>query len=62
MPPTVTCEEELRVYHWRVRRCLELGFTLVQSRRLAENGADWHEAQVLLAAGCPSRLVYRLLK
>jgi hypothetical protein len=54
-------EEAVRVFHWRVRRFRSLEFTLWQSRRLAEMGADWHEAERLLDAGCPAHVVFDLL-
>ena len=54
-------EEAVRVFHWRVRRFRGLEFTLWQSRRLAEEQASWHEAETLLAAGCPAWLVFDLL-
>jgi hypothetical protein len=53
--------EATRVYRWRVCRFLELGFTLRQARRLADSVAGWHEAEALLAAGCPVDLVFDLL-
>jgi hypothetical protein len=54
-------EEAARVFHWRVRRCRSLGFTLWQARRLAEEQASWHEAEALLMAGCPLHVVFDLL-
>jgi hypothetical protein len=57
----VVDEEATRVYHWRVHRFRELGFTLWQSRRLADRQVDWHSAQTLLVAGCPIDLVFDIL-
>lgn len=54
-------EEAVRVYHWRVRRFLELGFTLRQARTLAGGDADWHEAAVLVTAGCPRDTAFDVL-
>jgi hypothetical protein len=54
-------EEATRVYHWRIHRFRELGFTLWQARRLADRQADWHSAQVLLAHDCPLELVFDIL-
>lgn len=64
MPPVepVTVDEEaVRVFHWRVRRFVALGFTLWQARRLAHVQADWHTAEVLLGDGCPVVLAFDLL-
>lgn len=60
VPPEID-EEAVRVFHWRVRRFCELGFTLWQSRRLAQVQDDWHRAQLLLADGCPIELAFDLL-
>lgn len=49
------------MFYWRIRCFLDLGLTLRQARRLANKGADHHEAEVLLAAGCPAELVVRIL-
>ncbi len=56
------CDEETAVLHWRVRRFLELGFTLRQARTLSALPADWHAAQELLSVGCPLRHAYDLLR
>jgi hypothetical protein len=57
----VVDEEATRVYHWRIHRFRELGFTLWQSRRLADRQVDWHSAQVLLKHGCSVDLVFDIL-
>jgi hypothetical protein len=54
-------EEATRVFHWRVSCFLDDKFTLRQARRLANHSSDHHEAEALLAAGCPAELVVRLL-
>jgi hypothetical protein len=54
-------EEAVRVFHWRVRRCVALGFTLRQARRIANGPSGWHEAETLLERGCPAETVVRLL-
>jgi hypothetical protein len=67
MPPApqleavVEDEEAIRVFHWRVHRFKDLGFTLWQARRLAQVHADWHGAELLLADGCPTVLAFDLL-
>lgn len=38
-----------------------LGFSVAASIILAEHGADWHEAEKLLKAGCPKDLALELL-
>ena len=55
-------DEATIVFHWRVRCFLDLGFTLLVSRRLANRGCDWHEAETLIADGCPPDLVFAILK
>lgn len=49
------------MYHWRVHRFRELGFTLWQSRRLAGVQADWHTAKCLLDRGCPLDICFDVL-
>ncbi len=58
---TVPDVEEIRVFHWRVRRFLSLGFTLWQARGLARVQADWHAAEKLLARGCDTATAFDLL-
>lgn len=60
-PATLDPKEE-QVRGWRFVCFLEAGFTVGQSRRLSEAGADHHEAETLLNAGCPRELVYRLVR
>jgi hypothetical protein len=59
--PVTLDEEATRVYHWRIHRFRELGFTLWQSRRLADRQADWHSAQDLLKHGCSVDLTFDIL-
>lgn len=54
-------EESAKVFHWRVRRFMGLGFTLWQARSLARVGADWHAAKKLLDAGCPVATAFDVL-
>lgn len=55
-------EEAHRVFHWRVRRFIDLGFTLRQSRLMAEAQADWHTAEHLLHDGCQRDTAFLLLR
>jgi hypothetical protein len=54
-------EEAVRVFHWRVRRFLDLGFTLRQARTLAGGEAEWHNAEKLLGRGCSRETAFDLL-
>ena len=54
-------DEAFRVLHWRIRRFLELGFTLRQARALAGGSAEWHDAEKLLARGGPVDAAFDLL-
>jgi hypothetical protein len=54
--------EDAAVLMWRRLRFLELGFSLRESRILAEQGADWHEAELLIVAGCKPKHAFRLLR
>ena len=54
-------EEALRVFYWRVRRFLYLGFTLRQARQLAGGTAEWHDAEKLLGHGCSRETAFDLL-
>lgn len=58
---SVLSDEELDVLRWRRQMFLDLGFTVRQSRRLAEIAADWHRAEALLVAGCPTDTAFDLL-
>lgn len=44
-------EEEI-VLSYVESRFMELGFNVRQAVELAERGADWHQADRLLRAGC----------
>jgi hypothetical protein len=61
MQAEAALDEPTQVYHWRRFRFLELGFNRRQAASLAESGASWHEAETLLAGGCPPDLVFDLL-
>jgi hypothetical protein len=54
-------DEAVRVFHWRVRRFLALGFTLRQARVLASLHVEWHTAEKLLEQGCPTSTAFDLL-
>jgi hypothetical protein len=54
-------EQQSQVYQWRRLRFLALGFNRRQAARLADVQASWHEAETLLAAGCPVELVFDIL-
>lgn len=54
-------EEAVQVFHWRVHRFVELGFTLRQARTLAALQADWHAAEHLLGDGCQADTAFDLL-
>ena len=54
-------EQAIRVFHWRTRHLLGAGFTLRQARRLASRTDVVHEAETLLAQGCPVNVVFDLL-
>jgi hypothetical protein len=50
--PRAPSETE-KVVSYLEQRFFELGFNVRQSAELAERNADWHEADRLLADGCP---------
>lgn len=54
-------DEVDRVYRWRRDKFLELGFSWLEARMLADAGADYHQAERLLDVGCPRHLVFDLL-
>jgi hypothetical protein len=53
--------EQVRVYIWRKRMFLRLGFGRGEAQLLAMGGLDWHEAEKLVNAGCPLDLAFDLL-
>lgn len=53
--------EQSDLWSYRVRRFRVLGFNRPQRVRLANDGADWHQARDLLGRGCPVELVFDLL-
>ena len=53
--------EAVALFEYRKERFIELGFSFRLALRLARDGADWHEAERLLAAGCPPATAARLL-
>ena len=53
--------ERDKVLAWEMERFWDLGFTLSQCEELVRSGADWHDADRLLRAGCTKRVVYRIL-
>jgi hypothetical protein len=62
--PAVTASEQgldSQVYHWVRGQFIRLGFNRRQAAQLALVHASWHEAEVLLAAGCPVDTVFDLL-
>lgn len=54
-------DEERRVRDWRLERLLELGFDVDQALALLNVRADWHDAETLLALGCPHAQAMHLL-
>jgi hypothetical protein len=63
VPPADLDNSEVRgVYLWRRDCFLADRFSWDQAVRLAKLGADHHEAEQLLAAGCPHDLAFKLLR
>ena len=54
-------DEEAIVTAWVARRFVDLGFRPEVAFVLAESGADWHEAEDLLAKGCRHKTAAKLL-
>lgn len=52
---------ESALWQYRIRRFRQLGFTRHQRIRLADEGADWHQAADLIAHGCPVDVTFDLL-
>jgi hypothetical protein len=46
---------------WRAHRVVPLGFTAGQALELALAGIDYHEAELLVAGGCPAATAMRIL-
>ncbi len=46
---------------WTVRRMLQLGVPADEAVVLARAGVSWHEVERLIARGCPSELVSKVL-
>lgn len=46
---------------WRLKKFGDLKFSVGDAARLAAAGADWQQAERLLAAGCPANLVHDIL-
>ncbi len=48
-------------HEWRCRMLVQAGFTDFEAFRLSINGADWHEAEVLLRKGATPDQILRIL-
>ena len=48
-------------HEWRMRMLSDLGFDHFPAFRLSVAGADWHECERLLTAGCSHELVLDLI-
>jgi hypothetical protein len=59
--PAMFVERESDLWCYRVRRFRRLGFSREQRLRLADQGADWHEARDLIDRGCPADVAFDLL-
>lgn len=49
------------VVRHRLEQFRDLGFNLPQRKALIRAGADWHEAEKLLNAGCPLDIAFDIL-
>jgi hypothetical protein len=53
--------DPVRVRRWRRDQFYDLGFTLAESRKLAEAPVDVGAARRLIRSGCPKRMALRIL-
>jgi hypothetical protein len=53
--------EREELHRWRQDRLEELGVPYPESWALAVLDVSWHEAERLIVAGCPPRLVFRIV-
>ena len=60
--PRAWADEFEKVAAWNVLMLLDLGFSLDQSMLLVSmRGFNWHAAEHLRSAGCPTELVVEIL-
>ena len=48
-------------HEWRCACLVKAGFTASEAFRLSINGADWHDAEVLLRKGATPEQILRIL-
>lgn len=48
-------------HEWRCQCLVKAGFTASEAFRLSINGADWHDAEVLLRKGATPAQILRIL-
>jgi len=58
---TAEDDERMSVLRWRQDRFIAMGFGLANSASLAGSDADPHDAERLLARGCPVDLAAEIL-
>jgi hypothetical protein len=50
-----------RVEAWRLKVCLDLGFSVAVAESIAVSDADLHHLEDLIRAGCPLTLAARIV-
>ena len=50
-----------RIFNWRLRVSLRMGYTLDEAELIAESKLDLHELQGLIDAGCQRELAAKIL-
>lgn len=53
--------EREELHRWRQDRLEELGVPYPESWALAVLDVSWHDAERLITAGCPPKLVFRIV-
>jgi hypothetical protein len=59
--PTHRPTEEQRIFAWRVEVLVAAGYPNALAQLVAGTGADLHDAERLVANGCPPALAVRIL-
>ena len=54
-------EESSVIFDWVMSQMLRLGVPYEDAEHLTESGADWHDVDRLLRAGCPPQMVAGIL-
>jgi hypothetical protein len=54
-------DEAAKVLRWRIRVCLELGYTVPSAERIAASPADVRKLEQMIDDGCPLDVAKRIV-